>query len=128
MAEKAVEAAETLKAKSEEAAERAREGLRGAAGTARVGGQYATGTPKTTIAAQQAKETAVKEGRTIEQTVAQDTERVASLYRDRQEAPQGPQPGAPQPSSQVYTIVALLQVVLRHDGPSPPERVFHLPW
>ena len=62
LAEKAVEAAEALKARTEEAAERARESLRGAAGTAGVGAQLATGTSKSTVAAQQAKETAA-EGR-----------------------------------------------------------------
>ena len=66
-----------------------------------MGAQLATGTPKTTVAAQQTKATAVEGGHTIEQTVAQDTERVTGLYRDHQEAPQGPQPGAPQPSAQV---------------------------
>ena len=128
LAEKAVEAAEALKARTEEAAERARESLRGAAGTAGVGAQLATGTSKSTVAAQQAKETAAEGTRTVEQTMAQDTERVTRLYRDHKEAPQGPQPGAPQPSTQVSTLVALLQVVWRHDVPSPLEHVFHLPW
>ena len=107
LAEKVVEAAEALKARTEEAAERAREGLKNTAGTARVGAQLATGTSKSTVAAQQAKETAAEGARTIEQTVAQDTERVTSLYRDRQEAPQGPQPGAPQPPAQVHAPAAL---------------------
>ena len=62
LAEKAVEAAQALKARTEEAAEQAKEGLKSAAGTARVGAQFTTGTPKTTIAAQQAKGTAAEGG------------------------------------------------------------------
>ena len=62
LAEKAVAAAEALKARTEEAAERARESLMGAAGTARVGGQLATGTSKGTVAAQQAQATAAEGG------------------------------------------------------------------
>ena len=128
LAEKAVEAAKALKARTEEAAERAKEGLKGTARPARVGAQLATGTPKSTVAAQQAQETAAEGARTIEQTVVEDTERVSSLYRNHQEAPQGPRPGAPQPPAQVYTPVALPQEILQHDAPSPLESVFHLPW
>ena len=123
LAEKAVEAAKALKARTEEAAERAREGLKNTAGTARVGAQLATGTSKSTVAAQQAKETAAEGARTIEQTVVEDTERVSSLYRNHQQAPQGPWPGAPQPPAQVCTPVALPQAILQHDVPRPLERV-----
>ena len=119
LAEKAVAAAEALKARTEEAAERARESLMGAAGTARVGGQLATGTSKGTVAAQQAQATAAEGGHTIEQTVAQDTERVTSLYREHQEAPQGPQQGAPQPSVQACTLALLCRSAICHDARSP---------
>ena len=120
LAQKAVEAAEALKAKTEEAAERARESLKSAAGTAGMAGQYATGTSKSTIAAQQAKQKAAEGAHTVEHTVAQDAERVTSLYGDQYEGPRDPQLGARQPSTQVCAPAAFPHAVLRHDTAGDP--------
>ena len=101
LAEKALQAAEALKARTEEAAERAKEGLKSAAGTAREAAQRAAGT--TQGAAQQAKESAAEGARTTEQTVAQDAERVTGVFHDRS---QEPHPEAQQAPAQVHSPAA----------------------
>ena len=117
LAEKALEAAEALKARTEEAAERAKEGLKSAAGTAREAAQRAAGA--TQGAAQQAKERIVEGADTTKQTMVQDTERVTSLYRDR---PQEAQPGAQQAPAQACSFAARLCMFWQHG--MPPALVF----
>ena len=112
LAEKALEAAEALKARTEEAAERAKEGLRSAAGTAREAAQRAAGA--TQGAARQAKERAVEGADTTKQTMVQDTERVTGLYRDR---PLEPQPGAQQAPAQACSFAARLCMFWQHSMP-----------
>ena len=112
LAEKALEAAEALKARTEEAAEQAKEGLKSAAGTARNAAQRAAGTAQG--AAQQAKESATEGALTTEQTVAQDTERVTSLYG---EATQQPPPGAQQAPAQAGPSAACPSMFLQYGMP-----------
>ena len=112
LAEKALEAAEALKVRTEEAAERAKEGLKSAAGTTHEAAQRAAGT--TQGAAQQAKERAAEAARTTEQTVAQDAERVTGLFHDR---PQEPQPGAQRAPAQACFLAARLYMFWQHGMP-----------